>query len=313
MRKHAKMLTCFLFVVWAVNIKVNDVFGYSSGPPFRRTGSPADDFKTCKDVNCHNTYSLNSGKAAFSVSMPDRYIPGEVFNITISFKNSAGRRHGFELSALNAKNNHAGTFRSVDGNTQTSSDGNYVEHTSKGCDQTGGAHWNIKWIAPASEVQDPVTFYAAGNEAYGTHTHRNQYKHDGDHGHDGDYIYTATVQVNRGAATPTPSVTPTPSAECETESISVSPNAFMIKTGNNDEVMVTLVATEGCSPEEGKVITVKVNKASKKRISISPRSAATDADGAAKFIITAKRKVGKARVTFLYRNFKKSITVEVMK
>ena len=42
----------------------------------------------------------------------------------------------------------------------------------------------MDWTAPASEVQNPVTFYAAGNEANGDGTNQ------------GDYIYTTTVQVN---------------------------------------------------------------------------------------------------------------------
>ena len=63
---------------------------------------------------------LNSGKATFSISVPDNYTLGEVVSITISFGNSnTALKHGFELSALDAKDNHIGTFSSVAGDNKT--------------------------------------------------------------------------------------------------------------------------------------------------------------------------------------------------
>ncbi|MBM2834368.1 MAG: Branched-chain amino acid transporter, amino acid-binding protein [Candidatus Brocadiaceae bacterium] len=189
------------------------IFAYSSGPPDGRTGSPADGFQTCNDIGCHNSYPLNSGSAIFSLSAPTSYTLGETLSISISFGNSSTLKHGFELSALDANNNHVGTFSSVDGdgNTQTSN-GDYIKHTSAGSSQSGNASWNVQWTSPTSEVQNPVTFYAAGNEANGDSTNQ------------GDYIYTTTTQISSVVSTPTttpsatPVVTPTP-----TPSTSVTP------------------------------------------------------------------------------------------
>ena len=151
MRNYFKIVTCFAFVLCTMGVYTSAVFSYSSGPPFGRTGSPADNFKTCNDTGCHNSFVLNSGSAKFSISAPSSYILGETLSVTVSFSNSNTLKHGFELSALDANNKYAGTFNTVDNQTQTSSDGNYIEHTSAGSSQSGNASWNTKWTAPSSE------------------------------------------------------------------------------------------------------------------------------------------------------------------
>src|SRR5574337_881358 len=199
MKNYFRIFICFVFVSWIMGISVSTIFAFSGGPLNGRTGSPADDFKTCKDIGCHNSFALNSGKAAFSISAPDNYTSGEVVPITVSFNNSNTAKHGFELSALDANNNHAGTFSSVDNKTQTDDGkGNYIKHTSAGSSQSGNASWNVRWTAPSAEVKKPVTFYAAGNEA------------NGDGTHDGDYIGTTTREISQLAVTPTPTTTVTP-------------------------------------------------------------------------------------------------------
>lgn len=312
MKNHFKIIVCFMFVLWMMCINASVVHAYSSGPPFGRTGSPADGFKTCNDTDCHNTYPLNAGTATFSISTPGRYILGEVLSVTVSFKNSHASKHGFELSALDANNNHAGIFSSFSGDnkTQTSTDGNYIEHTFKGCNQSGNARWKVKWTAPSSEVQDPVTFYAAGNEADGDLKHAQEhgvYPKHRDDTHDGDYVYTAIAQISRTSITPTP----TP-VGCETTAISASANDLTLKKGEEGEVIITLILPEGCSPKEGGMITAKINKVDKKRMSVSPQSTHTDVNGKARFTVTAKQKTGKARVEFRYEDFKTTVKVNVI-
>ena len=201
------------FVLWCIvilflltdftGISVSTIFAYSSGPPDGRTGSPVDG-KTCND-DCHTSYPLNAGTAVFSISGPAIYTSGETLNMTVSFGSSNTAKHGFELSALDANNNHVGTFSNVDSNTQTIN-GNYIKHTSAGSSQSGNAIWNVQWTAPTSEVQNPVTFYVAGNEANGDSTNQ------------GDYIYTTITQINSVVSTPSPSPSPipttSPSDEC---------------------------------------------------------------------------------------------------
>lgn len=113
-------------------------------------------------------------------------------------------------------------------------------------------------------------------------------------------------------ATVTPSPTPTP-VGCEAESISASQEELELKWEESDEVVVTLIPAEGCPPEEGEVITAKVNRTGRKRISVSPQSATTNAQGEATFTITAKKKTGNAKVRFRHGNLKITVKVKVVK
>ena len=296
MKNHFKITACIVFVAGIVGISASTIFGYSSGPPDGRTGSPADSSKTCNDTGCHNNYALNSGSAAFSFSAPSTYTLGEVLSITVSFSNSSTAKHGFELSALDASNNNAGTFSSVDSNTQTSN-GNYIKHNSAGSSQSGNASWNVQWTAPTSAVQDPVTFYAAGNEANGDGTNQ------------GDYIYTHTAQVSSAATTPAPSPTvlptlpplpspvtsPTPS-ECEPDAITLDTKKLSLKFGEGKTVTVTVSGSDDCK-SEGATVTAVV-KTGKNRVAIDTTTATTDANGQATFTITAGQKKGNAKVVF---------------
>ncbi len=299
MKNHFRIFTCFVLVLWITGISISTIFAFSSGPPNGRTGSPADNFLTCHD-GCHDTFGLNAGTTKFSVSAPENYTRGETLDITISFDNSDTAKHGFELSALDADNKHVGTFSSVDSKTKTDDgEGDYIKHTSAGSSQSGNASWRVKWTAPAREVPDPITFYAAGNEANGNFTNK------------GDYIYTTNAQINSVTPTPTPIPTPT---ECETVSMSATPGTLELNREEIVLVVVTLIPADGCPPEESGIVKAKVNKTGKKRITVSPQSATTNAKGEATFTITAKNKAGNARVQFRYlEDLKTTVTVKVVK
>jgi len=283
MKNHFKIAACFIFVAGIVGISASAIFGYSSGPPDGRTGSPADNLQTCNDTGCHNNYALNSGSAAFSISAPITYTLGEVLSITVSFSNSSTAKHGFELSALDANNNNAGTFSSVDSNTQTSN-GNYIKHNSAGSSQSGNANWSVYWTAPTSEVQNPVTFYAAGNEANGDSTPQS------------DYIYTETAQVSNVSTTPTATPTPTTS-ECEPEAITLDTKKLNLKLGESKTVTVTVSGGSDDCKSEGATVTAVV-KTGKNRATVNPATATTNANGQATFTITAGQKKGNSKVVF---------------
>lgn len=129
-----------------------------------------------------------------------------------------------------------------------------------------------------------LLYYAAGNEANGKFTNK------------GDYIYTTTAQINIVAPTPT---------ECETESMSASPSTVELNREESVQVVVTLIPADGCLPEEGGIVKAKVNKTGKKRITVSPQSATTNANGEATFTITAKNKGGQCKGSIqISRRFK---------
>src|SRR3989339_1904783 len=272
MRNCFKMAVYVVLVIGIMGIGVSTLFAYSSGPPDGRTGSPADSLQTCNDTGCHNNYALNSGSAAFSVSAPGSYTPGEILSVSIAFGNSSTAKHGFELSALDTNNNHVGTFSSVDSNTQTSN-GDYIKHTSAGSSQSGNASWSVYWTAPTSEVQNPVTFYAAGNEANGDATPQ------------GDYIYTKTAQVSNVSTTPTATPTPTPvvtptTSACEPEAITLE-KKLNLKLSESKKVIVTVSGSADCK-SEGATVTAVV-KTGKNRVTIDSPTVTTNADGQATF------------------------------
>ncbi len=335
MRNYGKIAASFIFVTGVMSAIASATFAYTNGPPDGRTGSPVDG-KTCND-DCHTSYALNSGNAKFSVTAPSSYTAGGTLSLTVAFSDSSTTKHGFELSALDAGSNKVGTFSIVDDNTQTS-DGSYIKHTSAG---TANSTWSVQWTAPSSGVTDPVTFYAAGNEANGDSTNQN------------DYVYTATAQVSSSAATPAPSptveptlpplpspgaspslpplptppplptlspapspaVSPTP-AECDPETIAVDMKRLKLKFGQSDMVTITVTGADDCK-SEGATVSAAV-KTGKTRVALGSSSATTDVDGMASFTITAGKKNGNAKIVFTVQDsegktYKTFVVVQVRK
>ena len=64
---------------------------------------------------------------------------------------------------------------------------------------------------------------------------------------------------------------------------------------------------------ESKEIEVKINKAGKKCITVTPVSAATDTNGEVTFTIKAKKVTGRAKITFKAGGLKKVLVVKVKK
>ena len=117
-------------------------------------------------------------------------------------------------------------------------------------------------------------------------------------------------------ATPlsTPSVTPISTATpvCVATSIVISPTKLTLSKKASSEVTVKITGNGNC-PVEGETVTATIGAPGKKRISVSPSSQSTNENGQAIFTITARKKIGKARVTFQAAGLTKSITVTVKK
>ena len=112
--------------------------------------------------------------------------------------------------------------------------------------------------------------------------------------------------------TPSPVLTPTATPVCVATSIVVSPNKLTLSKKASSEVTVKITGKDGC-PVEGETVTATIGASGKKRISVSPASQSTNENGQATFTITAKKKTGKARVTFQAAGQKKSIAVTIKK
>lgn len=179
-----RRLATILFVASAAAVAA-----FSSGPPNGATGAPGE--AVCTD--CHSSFPVNSGTGSLSVSgLPQTYIPGMAYTVTVNLADPNARRWGFEATAK-ANGKPGGVIAVTDAArtqlSQASSGLQYIKHTSQGTDagKTGSDSWTFSWTAPAAGT-GPVTFYAAGNAA------------NGDGTPSGDHIYTTSVSVPEGAA-----------------------------------------------------------------------------------------------------------------
>ena len=176
--------------VWGVlllffAVGTGNAFANSFGPLDGLTGAPAEGNCT----QCHAGNELNAAGGSMTLTIPETYVPNEVYTIVVNLSREGQSRWGFEMTALDANGASAGAFAADEAeNTQLSEAGGkqYIKQTSNGTGQgTENAHsWEFQWTAPDADI-GPITFYAAGNAA------------NGDFGLAGDYIHTA-----QGESTP---------------------------------------------------------------------------------------------------------------
>ncbi len=168
-----------LLLLFAVS--TGRAFAFSSGPPNEKTGAPNEN--TCAQAGCHAGNDLNVSGGSLMLTVPETYIPNEVYTIVVNLSRTGQSRWGFEMTALDADGTRAGSFTVDDaGNTQLSEANGkqYIKHTSIGTAQgTTDAHsWEFEWTAPDSDI-GPIIFYTAGNASNGNFNPID------------DYIYTA--------------------------------------------------------------------------------------------------------------------------
>jgi glucose/arabinose dehydrogenase len=166
---------------------------YSSGPPAGFTHAPGE--LDCAD--CHTVPAESTG--TLTLGVPQSYTPGQTYDITVAHSTADPTRvrWGFEMTALDAADERAGSFAPADELTRViSGEGpfpgrEYVEHTTGGTfpGRQNGASWTFRWTAPNEDV-GPVTFYVAGNQA------------NGDGSSAGDNIYFTFASANFAAPTP---------------------------------------------------------------------------------------------------------------
>ena len=150
----------------------------ASGPVPARTGGFGE--MTC--YQCHWDNPLNDPGGRLSLTgVPDAYIPGERYLITVAIAHPELVKGGFQMSARFEDGKNAGTFRSPDPLTAAISDEatyvTYVQHTMLGARKVQGeSGWEVEWTAPAEG--GAVAFHVAGNAS------------NGDASPLGDFIYT---------------------------------------------------------------------------------------------------------------------------
>jgi hypothetical protein len=158
----------------------SSAFAFSFGPPEEKSGAPNEG--TCADAGCHAENALDTSGGSLMLTIPETYVPNEVYTIIVDLSRAGQSRWGFEMTALDADDTRVGTFAADDAaNTQLKEKNSkqYIQHTTAGTAVgTNDAHsWEFKWTAPDADV-GPITFYAAGNAA------------NNNGAPTGDYIYT---------------------------------------------------------------------------------------------------------------------------
>ena len=175
---------CGLFLLFFV-VSSSSVFAFSFlPPPAEKTGAPNEG--TCMAAGCHAENDLNITGGSLMLTVPDIYVPNEVYTIVVGLSRAGQSRWGFEMTALDADGVRAGAFTADDAaNTglTEANDKQYIHHTTAGTAAgTNDAHsWEFEWTAPDADI-GPITFYAAGNAA------------NGDFTPGGDYIYTEQAE-----------------------------------------------------------------------------------------------------------------------
>ena len=169
--------------VWVVLVllfvaSTGSAFAFSFGPLDGLTGAP--DESNCRQ--CHVGNDLNDSGGSLILTIPETYVPNEVYTIVVNLSRAGQSRWGFEMAALDPDGASTGSFEAdAEGNTQLSEAAGkqYIKQTAPGTAAgTNDAHsWEFEWTAPDADI-GPITFYAAGNAANGAD------------GNVGDYIYT---------------------------------------------------------------------------------------------------------------------------
>ncbi|HEX6622752.1 MAG TPA: PQQ-dependent sugar dehydrogenase, partial [Pyrinomonadaceae bacterium] len=217
------------------------VHAFSAGPPAGYTRAPGEEPEACAE--CHVVE--NAGTGQLTLTVPPTYVPGQTYDITVRHTNTDQTRvrWGFQLTALDASDEKAGTLAPLDELTQVLDnqgpfpDRQYIEHTSQGTffGQQNGAAWTFRWTAPAENV-GPVTFYAAGNQA------------NGDSNTSGDNIYFTFVASTFTPPAPDFNVTITPETRIVTRGDPAVFNVTVTPTGGFTGNVTLAVANPPANP-----------------------------------------------------------------
>src|SRR5262245_18658525 len=142
----------------------------SSGPPVQTTGAPGIGVfaaeRTCSQTNCHSGSPLNSGGKLEILGLPEIYVPGTNYPLTVRLTSDQGApvpRWGFELTCARLSDGvGSGTLFPNGLNINLVNSRIYVSqnvsHLYAG--EHGSVDWQVSWTAPDAD-EGPVGFFAA--------------------------------------------------------------------------------------------------------------------------------------------------------
>ena len=131
----------------------------ASGPIDGVTGAPTPtgtEF-TCFN-SCHKSFALDSGPGLLEIVGPESYVPGEVYEITVSLSHDGQSRWGFEMTAIDDELLlGAGNFVPRNLLTKVSTAASNRQYIKQGLFGTAPNHldfasWTFDWMAPEEGV-----------------------------------------------------------------------------------------------------------------------------------------------------------------
>lgn len=160
------MKKIFLFGNLGFCLITSSAFIMHSGGEIGKTGSPGE--ATC--ANCHSggagitTVSVNATPAITN----NQYVPGQVYNMTITVANASLNKYGFDCEILTSTNANAGTISNAGPGVQFANSGakKNATHTATKAG-TGSADFTFDWTAPAS---GNAIIYVGGNAVNGNNS-----------------------------------------------------------------------------------------------------------------------------------------------
>jgi hypothetical protein len=153
-----------------------------NGSPTGQTGAPGENNCTsCHSGSVQSGATENSLIVAQGITPVSAYVPGVTYNVALQMTSSPAKK-GFQVTALTAANNMAGSFTASPNTEITGTTRKYANHKNTS-NTSATVAWLWTWTAPATDV-GPVTFYVATNKANGNSTNS------------GDIIYLSTHVFN---------------------------------------------------------------------------------------------------------------------
>lgn len=160
----ARRFTSRLTVSVIAAVSSGAAFAFEAGAPPATTGSFGE--TDCTACHFDNTINAAGGKLAIS-GVPDIFVPGQRYALTILLDHPQLVAGGFQLSARTNDGKPAGEF-TVTGNDVTTitlptTGVTYVQHSRPRFKDDDGVRWIVTWQAPDEDVA--VIINAVANAA----------------------------------------------------------------------------------------------------------------------------------------------------
>jgi hypothetical protein len=173
----------------AAGLKLVASHAYPDGAPPGFSGGFKEE--SCHACHFHSAPNAAGGRVTIE-AVPERYIAGQTYILTIALSRTDMKLAGFQLTARFKSNGaQAGSLAPRDAtrvSVERAGTVEYANHTKTGSavSAAGVSQWSVEWTAPSAG--EAVVFHVAGNAA------------DGNGSADGDFVYTASVESAPAAA-----------------------------------------------------------------------------------------------------------------